>query len=203
MAKTVLTKKNCLKDIDQPQWIIWVLAYLCTWLPRFCVAFVAKIASDVLGEVPFLVLYAIAWLIGIGWAVKCLIRGYKLRRLIRKNMVFIVEEKLIGKDFIEDANARLRRHYTGDGPEITTTLVFPSYGEYKAYTQGSGTSHYLWSEEQKTGARGLYFDAEIGDTYYLVVTKDKTEKLLEIYNTKRFTLAEEDFEKRGERYYFK
>ena len=199
MAKASLTKKNCLKDITQSHGTIFLIA-LANFLIAFSIVFPLsgnirgrRMVQSLLGEVPLLEeRFLIAIVLGLLLAGFSLYRSYRLHRMIRQDKVFIVEEKLVGKESKEERSRNGKDWFI-------TELVYPLYGSFKTRADGG---FYEWSERH-TGARGLYFDAEIGDAYYLVVTKDKKEELLMIYNAKRFALAEEDFEKRGERYYFK
>ena len=60
-------------------------------------------------------------------------------------------------------------------------LHFASYGEYKIPGE-----NYRWSELYAMSDKNVYFHAECGDEFYLVLSKLHTGKILFAYNTKMF-----------------
>ncbi len=91
---------------------------------------------------------------------------------------YITTDKLISSEEIEDPDRtflRIRKYYR---------FHFSCHGTYHPTDE----QYYTWSKEYVMGPGGLYHCAENGDTFYLVLSKPHTGKVLAIYNTKMFEL---------------
>ena len=112
--------------------------------------------------------------------VASLIDAYKDLDTVKSESFRIVTDTLIGIDE--------KAVYAGSAFFATLfnhpyTLIFDSFGKYFIHGE-----NYSSSELYAMNDKGVYTHAIVGDTYYLVIGSKN--KVLAVYNTKMFELAE-------------
>ena len=95
-----------------------------------------------------------------------------------RNKLNIQHERLV--------EVKINEHYTGGFIPFRQhhNLIFARYGKYYI-----PKDNYTWSNEFHMDVKGVYNYSNIGDEYYLILSKDK--KILLAYNMKLFELKED------------
>ena len=176
MQKEILTIQNIKKDIHNEIKDSYIrLAIFSAFFLVMLVLFLVIPNLNLL-----FLLFKLFFVFGVLVFLLLLITQIKDLTMLYKNLKSkkcVVKDKLISAEIQED--------FYGKAYVKTYHLNFSGYGEYVIKAD-----NYKWSSSFSMSAEGVYNYSNIGDEFYLVLSKPHTGKILFVYNTKMFKFAE-------------
>ena len=183
MQKEILTREKIKQDHNhdfarQARSMLTLPVFLFFVVGLLVIVATRMIGYSLVGDI-------IVWLLGLLFVVmlfvllyqsiNALVKHRKRYRIVENDEFEIVADKLVNK---QEESVGFRASRTR-----IYALEFSSYGSYII----SG-ENYSSSEQYAMSDQGVFYNAKVGDTFYLVV--DKNRRILLAYSTKFFELQE-------------